>query len=364
MPTFNISQATAGKQSTVVDDYSVTLKETDGVTEQKETRWSNNDWSKWYGYASTIPDVSGALRSMALWTVGTGWTADDRTTVILDSIRGWGNESFTDIMRNLIICMRVGGDAFAEIIRDDDGILINLKVLDPGSMDIIVNPQGIIIRYEQRLKAQGKDPRKIEPNKILHLCHNRFADNIHGTSDLEAVEQRIKANEESFKDTKKLMHHQVRPFILWKLKTDDQAKITAFIKKIDAARNLGEDMFIPDDEDMVTHEIVSTPLTSQIFTWRDDLRNGFYRNIGLPQIVAGAGGMSTESESKAILVTHEVTSLGNQKFITENFWNQVSIKFKLKPPPSFVPALQQDQAKDANQGLEFQQGDLQAGVAR
>ncbi len=65
--------------------------------------------------------------------------------------------------------------------------------------------------------------------------------------------------------------------ILWKLKTDDPAKIASVVAKIDAARNLGEDMFIPDDDDAISYEVVQLNPSALVLQWRDDIRNKFYR---------------------------------------------------------------------------------------
>ena len=121
-------------------------------------------------------------------------------------------------------------------------------------------------------------------------------------------------------------------------------------------------MFIPDDEDVVSHEIVQTTPSPAIFNWRDDLRNKFYRAIGLPQVVPGAGGQSTESESKVIYLAFERIVHHEQKYIEDQIWQQLYLKIKLIPPATLSANLQQDQGKDVMNAA--QPSDLTAGEGR
>ena len=49
-------------------------------------------------------------------------------------------------------------------------------------------------------------------------------------------------------------------------------------------------------------------------------------------------------------------------YIEKQVWNQLALKIDLIPPTSLLPNLQTDEAKDANQGLELQRGDVTPGV--
>lgn len=358
MGTMNIGNATASNYTNVTDfNVTVPAKEMDSASGQKESEWQNSSWSKQWGYFNAVPDLKSAIILKATWNVGKGYTTDPETEVILDHISGWGKDSFQDILHSMEVMKRIGGDSYAEIIRDKDtNLLLNLKPLDPGSMKIICDSKGMITRYEQVSKTD-KGIIKFAPEDILHFCNNRLGDQIHGISDIDALEQTLLAENESFTDMKKLMHCQARPMILWKLKTDDTAKINAFVTKIQNARKLGEDMFIPDDDSIVSHEIVQLNPSNFVLAWRDDIRNKFYRTIGLPQIVPGAGGQSTESESKVIYLAFEQIVEKDQKEIELQIWNQLQLKINLNPPTSMMENLQQDQAKDVGQ-MGFQPAEV------
>lgn len=363
MTRVDIASAQASDYTNTVQDFAITPKNTDGINNQGETEYINPIWTRMWGYFLQDAEIHNAISMKSIWDVGGGWEADPETTVILDHITGAGKDTFDDILLNMIITMRVGRDSFAEIIRDEkSGTLINLKPLDPGSIKIIYDRKGIIKRYEQNQKLPGSQPLIFQPNEILHFSNKRIADQIHGLSDIEIIEEIIKADQESFTDMKKIMHRQARPLILWKLKTDDTSKINSFVAKINNARNLGEDMFIPDDESVVSHELVEINLSNAIFEWRNDLRKKFYRVVGLPELLPSGGGDSTESGGKIGYLAFERLVEKSQRYVEKQIWAQLGLKINLIAPATLEFNLQNDRMKDANQGLEFQPGDTTAGV--
>ncbi len=358
-------------------DFSIASETTDGISEQKETIWSYPDWNKNWGHFNNVGDLKTAFLMKSIWAVGKGWTADTRTTAILDSITGCGKDTFDDILFNADLIKNVGGDSFAHIIRNKDtGTLINLKPLDPGSMTSVWGDDGLIIRYEQRSKFSSKgilnkirnaigvkSKKTFKPGEIFHLMNNRLADQIHGISDIDALEQTILAEQESFKDMQKMIKFQVRPFVIWKLKTDDTTKIAAFVKKVEDGKKNTEDLFVPDDDDLLSFEIVQVNPSSIIMDWRTDLKNKFFRQLGVPQSNFGTSG-ATESGGKIESFAHEQVWEHNQRYLEKQVWNQLALRIDLISPASLSEGLQTDEAKDANQGLEFQPSDVTAGVGK
>ncbi len=366
MPKLDIAQATPSEMTERVKDYEVGALNTDGTSDQKETEWINSKWSTYWGYFNTVPDLKSAIIMKAIWNVGKGYKADDETELLLENIKGWGKDTFEDIMFNMEIIRRVGGASYAEIIRNPKtGTLVNLKPLDPGTMKTIVNREGIVIRYEQVSKVgktKGKVINKFRPQDIFHLVNNRLADQIHGISDIESLEKVINAEEENFADMKTINHRQARPLIMFKLGTDDPSKIDDFISKMDNALNKGENIYIPDDENSVKWEVVQVNVSQVVMAWRADIRNKFYRTIGLPQIVPGGGGQSTESEAKVIYFAFEQIVEKDQRYIEKQIWSQLALKINLIPPATFSQELQSDEKKDAGRQTSFQPKDTEVSM--
>src|SRR3990167_5508993 len=162
---------------------------------------------------------------------------------------------------------------------------------------------------------------------------------------------------------KKIMHRQAKPMIMFKLKTDDTTKISAFIAKMDAATNKGENIYVPDDENILSYEVIQIDVTATIMAWRADIRNKFYRAVGLPQVIFGSAG-TTESGGKIEYLAHEQVFSHEQRYLEKQIWNQLNLRIDLVPPTTLLDNLQQDQAKDANQGMEIQPSDMMAGAGR
>ena len=343
----NLNSADTSNLTNAVSDITIDTKQVDGVQETEETEWQNSKWTQQWGYFNAVPDLKSAMLMKSIWTTGRGWTADPETTVILDHISGWGKDTFDDVIFNADLIKRVGGDSFAEIIKDEEtGTLINLKPLDPGSMKIVVNRQGMIKKFIQTSKTKGGANKEFEPEEIFYLSNNRLADQIHGISDIDVLEKTILAENENFEDMKKIMHRQARPMIMFKVGTDDTTKISNFITKMDDAVNKGENIYIPDDVNSVSYEVVQINISATILEWRNDIRNKFYRAIGLPQIVPGGGGQSTESESKVIYLAFEQLVERDQRYLEKQIWNQLGLKINFEHPASLSQDLQRDIAKD------------------
>lgn len=359
MGELSLTSATASDMTNRVTDYSVPSKEVDGVSALDETTWTNDKWAQQWGYFNSIGELKSAIYGKAVWVCGKGYTADTETTVILDHVSGWGKDTFLDILLNMEITKRIGGDAYAEIIRDN-GVIVNIKPLDTGSMKIVVDKKGIIKRYEQVSKTKGRENIKFEPKDIFHLSHNRLVDQIHGISDIDAIEKIILADGESFDDLKKVMHRQAKPMIMFKLGTDDQAKINAFVEKMDKATNKGENIYIPDDKNAVSFEVVQVDVSANVLGWRDEIRRKFYRIVNMPSVVFGEAG-GTESGSKMEYLCHETFFQKDQKHLSDQIWNQLNLRIDLISPVSLLENLQTDESKDANQGLEIQRNDVTAG---
>lgn len=362
MGSMDIGNAQTSNLTNTVADIEISSMDTDGVSGLDETEYQNSKWSQYWGYFNAVAELKSALLLKVIWNVGKGYTTDPKTEVILDHVSGWGKDSFNDVLFNMVLVAKLGGDSYAEIIRAEDGTLLNLKPLDPGTMKIIVDSKGMIKRYEQTNKNPvNKAVVKFKPEEIFHLSNNRLADQIHGISDIVSLENTILADNESFEDVMKVMHRQARPLIMFKLKTDNVAKINAFMAKMDKATADGENIYIPDDDDIVSYDVVQVNVNALMMDWRNDIRNKFYRTIGLPQIVPGAGGQSTESESKVIYLAFEQIVEKEQRYIEKQIWNQLNLKIDLVPPTSISQNLMTDASKD---GANFQPNDVTAGVGQ
>lgn len=346
MPDTNINKADTG--AFTASDFSVAPISTDGPTGDKETIYTIDRWSEWYGMYKTIPELKISIDAISKWTVGKGFSADPLTKLTLMKIRGHGKDSFNSILSNAIRTYHICGDSFAEIIRDGEGYLINLKPLEPKSMRIVANGKGVIIRYEQfeKLGTVTKILNTFKPEEMFHLSRNRTADEIHGVGMVESVENIILMRNEAMTDYKKLLHRNVYPVRIWHLDTDDETAIAGFKAKVAAAKGEHEDIFIP--KGAVETEIASVAPNSSLnpLPWINMLNTYFYQATGVPQVVVGGSQGMTEAAVKIEYMAFEQTTENEQLYVEEQTLMQLNFEINLEFPASIQNDMVTDMGKE------------------
>jgi hypothetical protein len=257
--------------------------------------------------------------------------------------------------------MKYGRDAHAEIIRAEDDTLINLKVLDTGSIKHIVNGQGILIRYEQVSKLPNTPIKTFKPEQILHFCNDRIADEIHGTSIADICEWVILARREAMEDWRRISHRSTIRVLY--VDQDDTTNLLTLKSQYAEAIKHGELMIIPAKKGEADFGELTLPPIAAFLQWIQYLENFFYQAVGVPKVIATSESY-TESNGKVGYLTFEPVYTSLQEQIEKDLWNQLGIKVKFNRPPSLNNDLQQDEAKDAGGQLAIQPSDTQAGVGK
>ncbi len=123
-------------------------QDVDRATGEAETTWQSTNWTTYNAYYKEHLSIKSVINRVGMWSIGTGYTAEKKVKKILDKINGWGKDTFDEILDNQIRIKHVNGDSYAEIVRDN-GKLVNLKPLNPGTIKHHVNAQGILTKYSQ-----------------------------------------------------------------------------------------------------------------------------------------------------------------------------------------------------------------------
>lgn len=363
----NVGSVSTTNMENNVPAYEVASAQTDAATGQKETEYINTKASQYLGYYKNVPQLNVSIKNFATWIVGKGYEAEDpATSALLDNITGWGEDTFNSIIWNLMICKKIYGDAFAHIIRDSKtGKLLNIKPLDPSVMKIVADERGIILRYEQTGKTdqtKGQVVKNFKPNEILHLCNDRVADEIHGTSIIEACESVILMIQQILNDYSKVLHRNVVPVRVMEVDTDDPTKINELKAQYELnVKNGGELIMVPKGTVSFSSDGSITAAIVNPMPFLNYLDNFFYQVLGVPKIILGGGQEFTEASSKIAYVSYEQVYVREQTEFIADLWNQCQIKIKLNKPVSLQNELITDNTKDSGQ-MGFQPNDMQAGA--
>jgi len=340
MAELNITNTTTTNLQGTETKFSVAAQVPDSTQANKETVWDYPDANKNLGYYKTIPEIKSAIKALAIWVAGIGYTADAQTQAILENITGWGEDGFQAVCQNLIIQKKIFGDAFAEIIRGDNGSLLNLKPLYPGDMRVVVGEDGIIIRYEQRTKGK---PRTLQPDQVLHLVNDRIANEIHGISVIEALKFIIDAKNEALNDERTIRHRELLGIL--ELDTDDTTKITQAITQVQNAINKKEVLVTMKG----VSEFKDNPMTTKDrLQWLQYLDNLFYQVVGVPKVIVTSEGF-TEAGGKVGFLTFEPVYTSEQTELEGDLWNQIAVRLKFNRPPSLSGMMQESEDKNTGQ---------------
>lgn len=307
------------------------------------------NWSTWFGYYKNIPELQAVINKKAIWTLGKGFETDKKTTKMLERIKGFGKDTFNDIMYNMVLQYTIGGDAFAEIIKNKRGELVNLKPICPGSISILTTNRGIIEGYEQNITyGQRKQTIKFKPEDIFHLAWNRLGDEPHGRSTIEKLQWVIDAKNEAQKDLRIVFHRYVKPLILVMADTDDSTEIAALKVKLDKAVENMENMIIP--KGTVEMERMSIPQYSTLdpLPWIHYLQQMFILAEGVPEVILGFGRETTEASAKILYLAYQQNIEHNQRFLEAQLAAQIKKDIQFNFPADIAPEMEEDIGKERN----------------
>ena len=343
-----------GSNAFDISDYAVDSQPLD-YTEGDEVTIDFPNAAKYFGYYKKYGQLKKAIDTLSIYVVGKGFSTDINASVILDHISGWGEDTIHSILWNMQVTSMIQGNAFAEIIREQDKI-VNLKPISPERMRIILNKKGKIIRYEQ-ISSSGNI--KFSPKDILHICNDRIGDEQRGTSVIECCEWVIDAIEEAKRDYRVLLHRNVVPVRIVEIDTDDTTKRNTFIAQYKDAIQKGEVLIVPKG----SVEIKENQIQIQDpIAWIQSLENYFYLAVGIPKVIASPDALSEGSSKVGYLVFEPIYTF-RQTLLEADIWKQLGIKIKFNRPPSLQDNIQSNEAKNTSQ-LNFQPKDMAANISR
>jgi len=372
MSEMDVTSSVASDLPRTAEAYSIDEQSTDGASDQKETTWMNNEFGQYLAYYKEIPELAAVIDAKAAWTVGLGFEADEETTFMLNKVRGINGESFDTIMENMVRTHEIGGDSYAQIIRDEENDFLNLKVLDPEVMRHIANKEGMLIAFEQTAKTgkgqkTGKLMHRFKPEEIFYLPRNRVADEIHGNCMTQRLANIILARNEAMSDQKEVFHRFVKPRWIIKLSTDQPTEIATEKAKWDKANEDGKNMYIPMGSVEVEQMAISPNSTLNPLTYIDNLNSYFYEAANCPKIVVGGSGGFTDAAVKVAYTAYEQNIKAKVRVVVAQIGLQLGMEVKFKFPASLVNDMLSDSTKDGEgkeNPQEFNQSDLQAGAGR
>ena len=254
------------------------------------------DWRKWHGIYRKIPEFRSTIDLWCKWLVGKKITFKNKKhEEQANRIRGNGLDTFRTIITNHKRVSKICGDSYVEKIRDKAGRLINLKLLNPGTIKIEANAFGIIYKYSQTATSN----KQLAPvilntwegetlDNIWHLANDRIGDEIHGIPEGEKVYDIIRWRHQAMGITATVFQRYIAPILDIYANTDDPTELAALRTMYDNSIKNFENRIIP--KGAIDHtERISVPQYSTLdpLPWLVFLRSYFTESSNVPDLIRG-----------------------------------------------------------------------------
>ena len=317
-----------------LDGYTFSTLGTESVTYQC-------DWDKWHGIYRKIPELRSTIDTECKWIIGKELIMDKNTQSITKRINGKGKETFRKILLNIKRVSKICGDAYAWAPRDKANRLINLKILDSGSIEIQANKFGIIEKYVQLAdKGQasiiGKPKRILEtfdPDEIFHISNESICDEIHGIPEPEKMLDIIKMRHQAMSDNTLILHRYGKPTFFYEANTDDETELESIKDTIDQAIKNFENVIVPKDTLTKIEKVSSTQAgTLDPMPWLSFLRSYFTESSGVPDLMRGKSDEVSLAAGKLNVVAYKEKIIFEQIEFSEEIEKQLGLKIKFERP--------------------------------
>ncbi|KKN28671.1 hypothetical protein LCGC14_0851830 [marine sediment metagenome] len=330
-------------------------QEVDRAGAGAETTWQSSNWPTYLGYYKSHIATKSVINKLGMWGVGKGFKADSRTTKILQKVKGWGKDTFNEVMDNQVRVKHINGDCYGEIITTDGekikpngSNLFNLKPLNPGTMKHLINTQGMLTGYTQTNSDGSETPFDLED--IFHLVLNRTADEIHGTGDIESLTTFLDKIKQLDEDMAVMFHRFVVPLVIWSLNTDDPTAMATFKTQEKAAWNTGDNLIVPDTA--VKYELLEAGRgVGKIINpmeWRNKWTEEVIKGGGVPALIMAIEAGTTEASSKMVYLAWQQVIEKEQRDIEAQVKAQLGLTIKYEFPARIEENLGEDEGKDGD----------------
>lgn len=215
-------------------------------------------------------------------------------------------DTFTDIISEIVIDLHLYGDAYLEIVLGKDGLPVALFNVYAPSMKILVDKHGKILGYLQLPRgSETKEPVVFAPHEIVHFKFPNPGNEVYGLSPLESLFLPIETDLLAQTYNKKFFENHATP----KLHVDlgnctlQQLKRTRmyFQKELQGSHNAHKTLVTEGGADI--NVIGTKPSDMEFLNQRKFSRDEICSVLGVPPIKIGI----SEDVNRASAAEHDKT---------------------------------------------------------
>ena len=180
---------------------------------------------------------------------------------------------------------------------------------------------------------------------MLHSQNKRLGDQLHGTSQIDAVKWIIDARNEAL-ITNRMLEKRGRALGIVYYETNNTGKISYANEQIEKAVKDGQMVGLPKGTAEIK-EFPMKPLTERM-EWIRYLETFFYQVFGVPRSIATSDGTSEVGGINGHLIFEPIYAK-EQLELEKDLLNQLGITVKFTRPPSLAPKTQENAVKNTGQ---------------
>ncbi len=358
MANLDLNKGTTTDFTNLVPNFIVESKALDvSSPHQNETYVYFDKATENFGYYFNHPQVSSQINSLATWSVGKGWTTEDKTMQAqLEHVTGDGKDTFDQIIWNHEVVKLAVGDSFIHVKRGKSKFIVNMIPISPERVRVVYGKNGLIKRYDA---WNGEKWTEIKKEEMLHSRNKRIGDQDHGTSIIQSNKKVNDAMIEAF-DDERLIKHRDKALGIVYYKTNNAGKIAYANTQIAKAVANGEMLGLPEDTAKI--EPYPSKSSEDRQNWLQYIENLGYQTGGVPRAIVTSDGTS-EVGGKMGHVIFEPIYAKEQRDLEGDLLLQQSIKILFNRPPSLGGLQQETEAKNTGQ-TNIQPNDVEASLTR
>lgn len=301
------------------------------------------NWTKWHGMYRKIPELRSTIDTFVNWVIGKKLILGDaKTKAFSKRVKGTGKDTLRQILKNILRTSLIGGDSYSWKAKDSAQRIINLKILDPGSIEIRADNFGIIKEYAQlatkghESEIKSKEKKVIEsfkPEEIFHIKNEAIADEIHGIPDPEKMLEVVKMRHQLMGDTSTIFHRYGKPTYFFEADTDDDTELKEIRDVLDDTNKNFENAVFPKGT-LAKIERVSVPQYSNLdpMPYMTFLRSYFTESSNVPELVRGKSDEVSLAAGKLNLVSYKEKVRFKQIEFSEEIEKQLNLKISFEEP--------------------------------
>jgi hypothetical protein len=258
-----------------------------------------SEYLKWKGYYDKIPILRSTINAVADAVAASWNTYGNNGEVlrpILNNFEGNGKETFKTLMRNAVATGMICGDAYFEIVYNDDLGVENLVMLPSDNIKVIIK-NGRIKRYEEITQPTGENAAKWRPEEIFHYVNNQIGASVHGNSDIEPLNDLLIWLKQVQTDYADIMHNYAIPKELLSMDTDDPTEMQKILDKWISMKNRGYKVMAYNKDD-VEPKAFSVPVDLDPSAWHELIIKQILASMRVPDLALGTGTVNSEESAR------------------------------------------------------------------